>query len=465
MKKFVSGLLACSMMFGALWANGSKDAGGTTKSAAPAVKGKTIINFWTEDRHDLAYFQQKIDEFNKSNPDGIEIAINTVIDNYPNMLAMSFSSGTAPDIACIASATTGFDLKTFADAKIVEPLTNYIKDPEYEKVTEASKNILEGVNAVNGVPYWIPTGVRSGTKMIYNKTLLDAAGCKKLPTTIQEVVDLADAITKAGKGAYYGIGTTSSAPFVRWFEGACEKSGIYRYDFKNGRFNFDAYKAPVVIANKLFKNGDIFPGSPSQGVDAMRAQFTEGTFGIWANASQEAGVFTKQFPVKKFEWVVGQMPSLDGTAKGCVSDSTSKGYLLISSSKHKDLAWKVIKYFSSEDFMKGYLEGGYALPLSTYMAKHIDASKTGRLADFALTPYESMYPSVPAISLAGDTYQTALWNAVMGQADVDAVIKDLNTRYNDALDRDVKMGKIKRIIIKDFDPLKPAAGKIEYSTK
>lgn len=465
MKRYFWFIYAVICMLGTIWANGAKEQKNDGTPAKPAENSKTIITYWTEDRHDLSYFQKKIDEFNKTNPDNIQIVLNTVIDNYPNMLAMAYSSGTAPDIAEVSASTSGFDLKTFVDANMVVSLTDYIKDPQFEKVTEAKSHIIEGITAINGVPYWIPTAVRSGTKMIYNKTILDAVGCKKLPETIQDVVDLADKITKKGNGAFYGIGTTSSGPFERWLEGACEKSGIFRYDFKNGRFDFNGYLEPVKVANQLFKNGSVFPGSSSQGVDAMRAQFTEGTFGIWANASQEAGVFTSQFPIKKFEWIIGQMPSLDGSAKGSVRVTFQKGCLLMSSSKHKDAAWKVIKYFSSENFLKGYLENGYALPASTYMAGKIDSSKTGRLADFALTPYENVYPSVPSIALTGDDFRKVLWDAVMGQVDIDKAIQDLNTRYNEALDRDVKLGKIKRIIIKDFNPLKPAMGKIEYSSK
>jgi len=38
----------------------------------------------------------------------------------------------------------------------------------------------------------------------------------------------------------------------------------------------------------------------------------------------------------------------------------------------------------------------------------------------------------------------------------------MNKIYNEALDRDVKSGKIKRLVIKDFDPMKPLAGTLEY---
>ena len=109
-------------------------------------------------------------------------------------------------------------------------------------------------------------------------------------------------------------------------------------------------------------------GSETQGVDNSRALFAQGAFAVWGNASQEAGVFTDQFPVS-FDWGVAELPTMDGTVKGALSCTPNFGFTMLTSCENKDAAWEVIKYFSSEDFMKGYLEGGYTLPLSTYMSK------------------------------------------------------------------------------------------------
>ncbi len=106
----------------------------------------------------------------------------------------------------------------------------------------------------------------------------------------------------------------------------------------------------------------------------MRAQLQR-TFGIWANASQEAGVFTDQFPITTFEWIVDDIPTLTGDVEGTLFAKPQKGYMLFSSSEYKDEAWQVIKFFASEDFLKGYLENGYALPKTEYMASKIDLTK------------------------------------------------------------------------------------------
>lgn len=458
MKKIITTMLVALVAFGVVFAGGAQE-------KASSSYAKTTVNVWTNDRHDLAYVQQKVEEFNATNDKNIEIVLTTIVEDYPNMLVMAYSSGNAPDLFGMSARGTGFDLKTFVDAGMLVPLTEYIKDPEFEKVTEASKHIVEGINAINGVPYEIYTAVRSGTRMIYNKDLLDAAGITKLPETLEELVAAADAVTKKGAGKYYGIATCSSAQFERWLEGICNKSGIYHYDFAKGVFDFSGYKEPLLLAQQLFKNGSMFPGSNNQGVDAMRAQFAEGNFAIWGNASQEAGVFTSQFPISKFEWVVGELPSLDGTVKGTVDARPQKGYCMFSSSKNKEAAWEVVKYFSSEEFIKGYCEGGYALPLSEYMAARMDKSKIGRMADFSLVSYEGLYPAVPAVSVAGESYAKSIWNCIVSGSDVDACLTDLNKRYNEALDKDIKLGKVKRIVIRDFDKLNPNAGTIEYLDK
>lgn len=444
---------------------GSTQAGGSGETQKPASGEETVIKVWTNDRHDSEYVDQKIKEFNETNDKGIKIEMTVVTDDYANMLSMAYSSGTAPDIAGISAGQSGFDLKTFADAKILEPINDRITDAEYEIVTEASRLQYEGINMIDGNVYWIPTGMRSGVRMQYNKDLVEAAGATEFPKTLDGVIELSKKITENGGGKTYGIGFTSSVPFIRWIEGTCETSGIYRYDYKNGKFNFDGYKPVIEKCNQFFTDSSVLPGSVSQGVDAMRAQFAEGSFALWGNASQEAGVFTDQFPVSKFEWGVATVPTLDGEVKGALTIQPQKGYMMLSSSKNKDAAWEVIKFFSSEDFLKGYLEGGYCLPISEYMNGKIDASKTGRLADFELQDYESVYPAVPAVAIQGDDYVATLWNAIMGNVSADDAIADLNKRYNEALDNDVSMGKIKRLIIKDFDPMNPNAGTIEYLDK
>lgn len=476
MKRIISMLIASALLVSFAGCGGSTASGSSAGTSGPANTSSTaasgeptVIEVWTNDRHDQDYFTKQIEQFNSTNTLNIKIHQTVITDNYVNMLSMSKSSGTAPDISGVSGAQDGFDMKVFADTQMVLPLNDYIKaaGSDFEKVTDASKHVFEGMNAISGKVYWVPTVERSGTRMIYNEDLLKAAGATSLPKTLPELVKLAKDITAKGNGKYYGYSTTSSDPFVRCFEGIAELSGQNRfgYDYVNGKFDFSGYKPIATEFQKIFTDKSVFPGSASQGVDAMRAQFANGVIGIWANASQEAGVFTDQFPVKNFNWKVGELPTMDGQIKGALTAQPQKGYMILSSSKHPDAAWEVIKFFSSEDFVKGYLESGYALPFSDYMNSKVDTSKAGRISDFALKDYESVYPQPPKVTIEGDDMKAVLWSAVMGERNIDDAIKDLNTRYNAALENDIASGKAKRLVIQDFDPLHPDKGTIQYLDK
>ena len=419
----------------------------------------TTITYWVNDRHDSEYMTEMVEKYNKENTDNIYIDMQIITDDYENMISLAYTGGTAPDI--IGQSVT---LKNFVDNDMLVPLNDYIDaDEEYQKVNEPYEHAYEGLNYMDGNLYWVYSGMRSGVRIEYNKDLLEKNGYTEIPKTLDEYIDMAKAITEAGDGEYYGIGFTSSSPFERQLEMIAQVSGIYYYDYVNGKFDFSGYKEILEKGKRFIDEEIAYPDQ--QGVDNMRALFAEGEFALWGNASQEAGVFTSQLPIEDFEWGVAEVPSLDGEIKGALQTTPSKGSAIMSSSEHPDEAWKVIQYFQSEEVLKGYLENGFCLPITTYMDEKIDKSKIGRLADFSLLEYESVYPAVPTINLTGDDYRTVMWNAIMGYVDVDDAIEDLNTRYNEAYEADIESGSVKRLVIEDYDPLHPSDGTATYLDK
>lgn len=461
-------LVVAAGMLAACGSTGESTTGtGTAEtSATSAASGDaTVIEVWSNNRHDEEYMTKMVDEFNASHSD-IQIEYTILTDDWANSIQLAFQANTAPDIITIA-ASDNMTLSDYVNGGMFESLTPYIEaDTEFQTVTEVYDHMYEGLNSIGDEIYWVPNGVRSGTRIEYNVDLLKSAGYDGIPATMDELVTACKAVTDQGNGSVYGVGFTSSSPLSRWIEGVAEMSGATHmgYDYVNGVFDFSSWKPVIESAAKLYADGSVLPGSETQGVDNSRALFAQGAFAVWGNASQEAGVFTDQFPVA-FDWGVSEPPTMDGTVKGALSCTPNFGFTMLTSCENKDAAWEVIKYFSSEDFMKGYLEGGYTLPLSTYMTEKIDSSKTGRLADFALTDYEDVYPTPPSVAIEGDDYLVTLWNAVLGNVSVDEAIQDLNTRYNDALERGLANGSCTRVVIADYDPLHPSAGTPSYETE
>lgn len=465
MKKRLLCVLAASAVALSMMSCGANEAVVSSQAASE----KKVVEIWTNDRHDLDYINKKIEEYNATNQDNIEIKQTVVTDDYFNMLTMAKTSGTAPDIATLNGGAAQFDLKTFVDSGIIRPLNEFLDkaSESYVENTDYKNHVYEGINAIGEDIYWVPTGQRSGTRILYNKTLFEKAGITEFPKTLSEMVDAAKTITEQGEGKYYGYATTVNAPIARCLEGIAEKSGqnLYGYDYVNGKFDFSGYKPIIEEFQKMFTDGSVLPGSASQQVDAMRAQFAAGNVAMWPNASQEAGVFTNQFPIDTFEWGVAELPTLDGEIHGAQTAQPQKGYIMMADTDVPQEAWKVIEYFASEEFLKEYYESGFSLPISEHMSNIIDSTKSGRIQDFGRYNYESVYPLPPSVTVQGEDSKTVLWSATMGERDIDEAIEDLNKRYNEALERDLKMGKVKRVVVKDFDPLHPADGTVEYLDK
>ncbi len=235
-------------------------------SAVPAMAEKTVITYWSNDRHDETYMSDMIKKFNESHDD-IEINMVIMTDDFENSILLAIDGGTAPDI--IGQSVT---LKNMVDYNAVVDLAPYIQaDEEYQKVTNALNLKFEGLNAIGDAIYWVPSGQRSGVRIEYNKALLEASGFEGIPATLAEYVEMAKKMTADGAGKTYGIGFTSSSPFERQLEMMAQVSGVFYYDYKNGKFDFSGYKPFLEAGRELVAVA--YPDQ--QGVDNMRAMFLQ----------------------------------------------------------------------------------------------------------------------------------------------------------------------------------------------
>ncbi|MEK5061489.1 hypothetical protein BK126_04700 [Paenibacillus sp. FSL H7-0326] len=56
------------------------------------------MKFWTFGRHDLDYIKEKVEEFNNTNKDNIEVELVSMSENFKQSYEMAVASGQAPDI-------------------------------------------------------------------------------------------------------------------------------------------------------------------------------------------------------------------------------------------------------------------------------------------------------------------------------------------------------------------------------
>ena len=143
-----------------------------------------------QQRHDEAYMNEMIDSFNASHSD-IQINYTILTDDWANSIQLAYQGGTAPDIISI-QASDNMTLQTYVDAGIFYNIKDYIAgDEEFQKVTEAYDHKYEGLTSFGDDIYWVPNGVRTGTRIEWNKDLVNAAGATEIPSKLSDFVELA----------------------------------------------------------------------------------------------------------------------------------------------------------------------------------------------------------------------------------------------------------------------------------
>ena len=164
--------------------------------ATMADEEKTVINIWSKDRHDADYVQKKIDEYNETNTDNIEVNYQLYTDNYAQAVDMAVQSGEMPDILVYQDQMFDKYLGEGQWADLYEFMDDDMKD--YFKDV-----IYEGYNELDGKLYFIPT---TGTtcRLFYNKEIFERVGIENPPETLEEMVEDAKLITSelSGEGIY-----------------------------------------------------------------------------------------------------------------------------------------------------------------------------------------------------------------------------------------------------------------------
>ncbi|WP_281889884.1 ABC transporter substrate-binding protein [Paenibacillus sp. YYML68] len=432
------------------------------EGAGASIHPKTKLLFWTFNRHDLDFMKEKIDEFNKSNKDNIEVELVSMSENFKQSYEVAVASGQAPDIFVPNSAY----FVDFAKKGYFEPLDGYMT-PEMKQQYESS--VMEGVNTYKGKLYSLPNFGYT-VRLVYNKELFEKAGISNPPKTLNEMTEYAKKITEIGKkDGIYGFALNFKNP-----NSAFERSGVrvaqamglgsYGYDFKQGKYNFGMYKDVVQAYKQMKDDGSMLPGVESLDIDPLRAQFAAGKIGMYISYSAEVGVYQSQFPTK-IKWAASAVPTADGSIQGTVATTGGNWLAISSSSEKKKAAWTLFEFLQSEDSLVKYAEQGLGVPVAPGIANKVKSSSEIYGLDYFMpTKYDALaWPVAPTslLTVTGLKYADTFWRYILEGGDWDEVAKDLNNRYNTALDKAISSGDITDPKNPSFDAAKLQGGLVK----
>ncbi len=408
---------------------------------------KTEIVFWSHQRHDKEYVEQKVNEFNETNDKNIKVVYEVMSENYDNNLDLSFQSKQAPDVFRAKG-----EIMAYVKKGMAQPITEYLTQEDYDRFGE-----LLGINNINkykGEIYTVP-GFGNTYRLVYNKDIFKKAGLdpEKYPTTMEEVREYAKIITEklSGEGIY-GFAMNLKQPLSameRSVDEVARKSGAYFYDFKEGKYDFSAYGEVVKSFANIYNDGSFFPGVESLDIDPLRTQFSLGNIGMYISGYWEVGVYNTQFPTDQ-EWAACAIPTLNGEVKSKNNIiGAGKSFLVSSQTEKQEAVWEFIKFMTSDEFMVGYQEGGFGIIGVSGIAEKASECKTYGSEYFSISDSDTIATLSPercGMVVEGKTFYDAFGAAIMGDGNIDEIVKQMDESYNSALKKALEQGDIEPII-------------------
>ena len=432
-------LVICSF---AVFAQGASEKG-TSKNPAE-------VTIWVKQSGPDAGVEAVIKAFNEQNPD-IHVSYEYYGGNYPQVVQMAFASGNAPDIV---EASAGITVNDLAKAGHIIPLTDILTPELLEQLHPDAAAALS--LQYEGEPYAISARI-SGYRLYYNRDIFEACGLDpdNPPKTMEEMREYAKIITEKGKGEFYGFGLPLGVGQI-WERVidpiliAEDECGRYGYNPDENKYMFETNKKFFNFYLDLMKDGSLFPGYLTLGIDPLRANFYAGKVGMYIDGNWMVGQFPTQFegdcnfdiaPLPVFEgekadkyWAEGGVAWM--ITNGPDQEAAKKFYVFWL--EHQNLANSVMPV------PRTFLAANEPENLPKGVIKH--GMEYGFKADDFTIPYfEPHY----FITLEGDDRNRVFTNLFAEAAQgvdiskkLDDAISDLNKRYTDAFNKALETGVI-----------------------
>ena len=422
-KKLMSIALCLTMVVGALagCGNAGKDAN---------ENGKTTLTMWMPplDSDTKGNFGKLLENFEEENNCEVDIEL-IPWDTYTEKWSVALSGGESPDIGYFYAEMYA----NYIASGAIEELSSYLTKDDYKEYLYLDKGEMMG--GLYGMP--IMTGVPF--VLFYNKDILADHG-EKAPERWEDFERIAKEATQDtdgdGKIDQYGyaVGLNSGDMSNLYMLNAYIYSllwqaggDIYNDDYKSVRFDDEN----GVKAIEFFKSlKDYMPENVLSlaGTDAFSTIFGQGkaAFGVARSTQNQQAKFSESYP--DLNW--GYVTSLKGEQYGTFGASDCLS--IMSSSKHKELAMKLIKYICGSEFMTEYHKIAPGAPLTASEA-YAGEPEMERIVTEDKDKWRGVQVG-PSGSEILENYASEIQAVMEGKKEVKQALKDAADYANGVLD-------------------------------
>jgi len=419
---------AALMLAGCDQGGGSTPTDQAPAAATTSCASKGELTMWERSGGNKQMVDMLVEAWNTKNPD-CKIKLTYIPhQEMVGKIAQGIASGAVPDLM-------GMDLiyaPQFEKAQQLVDITSRIKDwPELKTASKGHMTVATFESKLYGVPLYADVSA-----LFYNKDLFTQAGLdpNKPPTSLPEVKEFADKITKLGKGitGYYLPGNCAGCNIftvgpLMWASGAKIEAAGPGDEPLTG----DGVKQVLQWTRDMVKAGNTHPGDRSENGETFHLQFGSGKVGMMGTGNFNITLARQQNPKMNFGITLlpGMTPGSSASfiggdlvvvPKGSkrVADSVNFMKFLLSDDVQVEVYAKALNLTTREDMADNkYFK---AEPLVQDVAKALAVGRT----PYTLTFFEQINsPQGPWLQM--------LQKAYYSDEDLDKVIADAKTKMKD----------------------------------
>lgn len=326
--------------------------------------------------------------------------INIPVESYGVTLNMMMASGDGPDVFEIGNEWLNVYLIKNWMADVSQHVDSTFLDRFPAWAIKPSKTLSYNKR---DVLYTMPSSLIT-LRLIYNKELFISAGLDPTspPKTLKQLKSYALQITDSNRGIKkYGFALAVAEEwkgFVLPMEMSGTRSGVYYFNFKEGKYDITVYRKWLQTMSEIEKSGSMFPGETSLTVNAAISQFSEGNIGMMFLTNNDISNPNLKSS-EKCSIEVAMPPAIDDSriGKGAGIIMPSSYYAVNKQTENLEEACKIWEVLYSDEFAGLNYKYGNNLPIMRQVAENsiYCPQELEYFKDFLPRNDESLYPNAP----------------------------------------------------------------------
>lgn len=385
-------------------------------------KIELTLSGWQSSPTEGRLLTELIKKFEAKHPN-IDVKFEVINSQYMDVIRTRLIGDVAPDVFYLEAAEAPL-LMQFG---VLEPLNSYIKSDF--KLNDFEPKLLNAFKQDKKI-YGIPKDF-STLSLFYNVNALKQAGLSRPPRTWDELRQYAKKLTidknKDGKIDQFGMAITPELPRQVFMMKAFGGKLVDQHDYATFAMPKSLQGLQLVVDQYRRDRSAIQPSDV--GANSNTEAFGQGKVAMTLDGAWAIPYLKETFP--KTQFATAEVPTIAGRP-GTMAYTV--GYVINRQSKHKDAAWKLIQFLTSESGMKSWANQGVALPSRRSVLSQLRYDRNPLYSPFVSgAKYATIWQ-------AGETLPTILTNfdnqfvsAILGQQ----TLTDAMKRAQDASNREI----------------------------